>query len=107
MSCVNSAIRYVEFKRMGKLKKMLIKGTDLGAGMVIRGSICQRLAILCDHMHSGGLIQLPLKSAVVLYGSWISLIKTSLFSVLHKVSPFGFQSRHPYGRNKDVSLLFH
>lgn len=66
MSCVNSAVRYVEFKRMGNLKKKtFIKGTDLEAGMVIRDSICQRLAISCDHMHSGGLIQLPLKSVIV------------------------------------------
>lgn len=44
---------------------MFIKGTDLEAGMVIRDSVCQRLAILCAHIHSGGLIQLTLKSVIV------------------------------------------
>lgn len=68
MSCVNSAVRYVEFKRMGNLKKILVKGTDPEAGTMIRDSICQRLAILCDHMRSGGLIQLPLKSVIVCCG---------------------------------------
>lgn len=64
MPCVNSTLWYVEFERMGNLEKMLIKGTDLGVGMVIRDSICQRLTV-CDHMHSGGMIQLPLKSVII------------------------------------------
>lgn len=61
MPCVNSALWYVVLEKMGNLEKMLIEGTDLGVGMVIRDSMCQRLTV-CDHMHSGGMIQLPLKS---------------------------------------------
>lgn len=102
MPCVNSALWYVELERMRSLEKILIEGTDLGVGMEIRGSI---YFTVCDHMHSGGVIQLPLKSVTIC--CWISLIQTSLASVLHRVSPFGFQRRHPYGKNRDISLLFH
>lgn len=92
MSCVNSALWYVEFEKMGNLEKMLKEGTDLGVGMVIRDSICQRLTV-CDHLHSEGMIQLSFEvhDNLLLCGCWISLIKTSLASIPHNVSPFGLQ----------------
>lgn len=61
---LSSSVR--RMKENGELgKKMLVKGADLEAEIVIRDSVCQSLAISCDHMHSGGLIQLTLKSEIV------------------------------------------